>query len=167
MDEGQLRFILEELQFSSVFPNEVLRQLAETAEVRSVAAGVPVFREGTTHDYLYLVHTGCVALEMCVPGRGTVRLLTVGPGEMVGWSALLHQNHMTASAVAVETSQLVVAPADKLRALCETSPEFGMHLMRRMAEALSRRLTATRLQLLDLFANAPTEIPLQNPKGQQ
>lgn len=96
---------------------------------------------------------------MNVPGRGAVRILTLGPGEMAGWSALLDQGKMTASAVAVQDSEVIVAAADKLRQLCETNHDFGYHLMRQMAAALSERLVATRLQLLDLFADAPPAPP--------
>jgi CRP/FNR family transcriptional regulator, cyclic AMP receptor protein len=102
---------------------------------------------------LYLVRHGRVALEMHVPQRGAVRILTTGPGEMVGWSALLDQGRMTTSALATEDTELVVVPADRLKELCESNSKFGYHLMKRMADALSKRLVATRLQLLDLFAD--------------
>ena len=36
---------------------------------------------------------------------------------------------------------------------------FGFHLMRQMAGSLSKRLVATRLQLLDLFSHTPSEVP--------
>jgi len=164
MDTRQLEYVLEELSFSAELPPNVLEQLAAESTIQRVAAGEIIFREGSTNDNLYLVRSGRVALEMSVPGRGAVRILTVGPGEMVGWSALLDQGRMTASAVVVEETDVVVAPAAQLRKLSETNREFGFHLMRQMADALSKRLVATRLQLLDLFAEAPADIPVNRPK---
>jgi CRP-like cAMP-binding protein len=161
MDASQLRFMLEELNFSAAMPVELLEALAAASTLRHLEAGTVLFREGSTSRDFYLIHEGCVALEMSVPGRGSIRILTVGPGEMVGWSSLLDEGRMMASAVVVEETQAVVASAEQLLALCETSPALGYHLMRRMAVALSRRLMATRLQLLDLFADTPAAVPVR------
>ena len=92
---------------------------------------------------------------MCVPARGCVRLLTVGAGELLAWSALLGRGEMTATATADEDTQVIAIPAPKLLDICESYPEVGYHLMRRLAHALSRRLLATRLQMLDLFSIEP------------
>jgi len=154
MDTNQLRFVLEELSFSADLPAAFLSQLAVDATLEQAPAGGLLFREGSQNDNLYLVRSGRLALEMNVLGRGAVRILTLGPGEMVGWSSLLNEGKMTASAVAVEDTEVVVAPADKLRALSEANHDFGFHLMRQMAAALSMRLVATRFQLLDLFADS-------------
>lgn len=165
MEANQLTFILEELRFSSVFPAEVLDHLAAESAVEQASAGAVVFREGQSYDKLYLVRSGRVGLDMNVPGRGAVRILTLGPGEMVGWSSLLDQGRMTASAVALEDTEFIVAPSSKLRELCEANHEFGFHLMRQMADALSKRLVATRLQLLDLFADSPSPVPVNTSEG--
>jgi hypothetical protein len=39
----------------------------------------------------------------------------------------------------------------KAISLCESDPRLGYELMRRTALALSKRLSAARLQLLDVF----------------
>ncbi|TXT27172.1 MAG: hypothetical protein FD138_2777 [Planctomycetota bacterium] len=43
-------------------------------------------------------------------------------------------------------------PGHQLQQLCQSDAEVGFHLMWQVASALSQRLVATRLQLLDLFA---------------
>lgn len=160
MDTEKLKFVLEELHFSSALPSATVDHLAEASTAQQVPAGAMVFREGGPNDNLYLVRSGRLALEMGVPGRGAVRILTIGPGGMTGWSALLDpRKKMTTSAVALEDSEVLVAPADKLLELCEADHGFGFHLMRQMAGSLSKRLVATRLQLLDLFSHAPSEVP--------
>jgi len=60
---------------------------------------------------------------------------------------------MTATATAMDDVRAVSTSGEAILALSETDHEFGYRFMRRMAEALSRRLLATRLQLLDLFAD--------------
>jgi len=166
MDTKQLSFVLQELRFSADMPHNVLEQLAAESTMRRMSAKAVVFREGGENDNLYLIRSGRLALEMNVPGRGAVRILTLGPGEMAGWSSLLNQGRMTASAIVVEETEAIVAPANKLRELSEVNCDFGFHLMRHMADALSKRLVATRLQLLDLFSDAPAAISANRPKGE-
>jgi CRP-like cAMP-binding protein len=100
---------------------------------------------------MFLVESGHVALDMHVPGRGPVRILTVGEGELLGWSALLQDGPMTCAATALESTRLIAIPGAGLAALCEANQEIGYRVMRQMARALAQRLVATRLQLLDLF----------------
>ena len=112
MDTPTLKAALAELHFAADLPAEVLDRLSQVAIVELMAAGHVLFREGTQNRNWYLVSSGRVALEMNVPGRGAVRILTLGPGEMVAWSALVGEGKMTATAVAVEDSELVVVDAD-------------------------------------------------------
>jgi CRP-like cAMP-binding protein len=66
---------------------------------------------------------------------------------------------MTASALALEATQVVSIDADELLALCEQNHTLGYQVMRRMSHSLANRLIATRLQLLDLFADSPVPSP--------
>ena len=111
-----------------------------------------LFREGEQNGELFIVGKGSLALEMRVPQRGHTRILTLGPGDLVAWSALLGDGRMTTSAVAVEASELAAIPAERLLELWERQPRLGYVCMRAVAQAIARRLVGTRLQLLDLFA---------------
>jgi len=167
MEANELKYVLEELRFSAALPGEVIEHIAVHASLRTISPGEMVFREGQENDNLFLVRHGRIALEMSVPGRGPVRILTLGPGEMLGWSALIGEGKMTTSAVVTgEEAEVIVVPAARLTRECESNPRLGYHLMQRMAEALSRRLVATRLQLLDLFAQSPDELPSATVQGQ-
>jgi CRP-like cAMP-binding protein len=78
---------------------------------------------------------------------------------MLAWSALLGDGRMTVSAVAIEDTQLVAAKAQRLLDVWPSKLEVGYAVMSRMARALATRLTATRLQLLDLFADRGAGTP--------
>jgi len=164
VDDQALKTTLRSLQFSAGFPGDVIRQLAAISSTHEIDAGDTLFREGDLHEKLYLLVSGKVALKMLVPGRGEVCLLTVGLGEFLGWSGFLQQTAMTATAVATEDSKLVATPTRQLNDLCEANPSFGLQLTRRVAQALSRRLLATRLQLLDLFGDTPMAPPSNDPQ---
>jgi CRP-like cAMP-binding protein len=131
-----------------------VRKLSVIAFLEKWAAGEVLFSQSSHNDRFYLVVQGLVALDMTVPRRGPVRVLTVGPGEILAWSALLGSGTMTTAAVVVQDALLVALPGPPLRTLCQTDHEIGYLVMERVAQALSRRLLATRLQLLDLFTES-------------
>lgn len=153
MDRQQVRDMLAQLHFSAALPERVLDELAQAGQVQGFPAGTVLFREGTPNQNLYLISVGCVALEMQVPGRGRVRILSLGPGDVLAWSALLGDGEMTATAVALEDTQAISVSGRRMQEVCEANHDVGYALMHRISMALSQRLLATRLQLLDLFSN--------------
>jgi CRP-like cAMP-binding protein len=160
VDTQVLSRLLGELRFSAALPPDVLQRIAASAKLCGHSAGAVLFREGGQNDRLLIVCIGRVALEIFVPGRGNIRILSLGPGDMVAWSSLLSGGRMTTSAVAVEDTQIVSISAADVLAACESNHTFGYVLMRQLAKALADRLVATRLQLLDLFAETTSVTPL-------
>lgn len=146
---------LQSLSIAEGLPEAVIMQLTASASLENVSAGTILFREGVEHDAFSVIIGGHVGLEMNVPGRGGVRILSLGAGDILAWSALLASGRMTASAVTMSDVQLLTFRGSELCRLCESNHELGFHLMSRVAAALSRRLLATRLQLLDLFSTRP------------
>ena len=148
--------VLEWMQAIGFLPElsrEDLEKVARLATVVEATPGTVLFREGDVADQISLVTKGIVALDMNVPRRGPVRILTVGPGEIIGWSPLFSLDQkMTASATVVSEAVLVSIPGRQLAELCEADSDVGYAVMRRMAMGLAQRLLATRLQLLDLFS---------------
>jgi CRP-like cAMP-binding protein len=142
---------LEKLDFFQGFPPDYLKPLAAVAEMVSVPADEVLFREGEKSARIYVVISGKVALETWMRGNGPTRIQTVGPGKLLGWTPILTQQPMTAHAVALEPCRLIAINAMQVLEACTENPRFGMELMRRTAIALSRRLNATRQQLLDAF----------------
>lgn len=152
---------LAEMRLYSGLSESVLSQLADMAELRRFGSGEVLFHEGAGCGDLFLLRHGKVQLQMRVPGHGSIPILTLGPGQLVAWSALLGTGEMTTSAVALEETEAFAMPADKLKELCEQDRDFGCQFMERLAGALARRLVATRLQLLDLFASETPRISVK------
>ncbi len=142
---------LATLQITAGLPDGVRDALAETATERCFAVGEYLCREGESTPELFLIANGHVGLDMLVPGRGQVRVLTLGPGEVLAWSAVVGNHGSTATGVATSDVRTIVFPDDALLNLCQTNRDVGYLVMRELAKAISRRLVATRLQLLDLF----------------
>ncbi len=124
--------------------------LAEMATVEEVPAGGLILEEGDPADCVYLVAEGRVTLCMRLPGRSETCILTLGEGELLGWSGLL-QRRWVATARAAEPTTLVRFPASELLALCERDHHVGYAIMSQAFEEVADRLHQTRLQLLDMF----------------
>ena len=152
-------------EFLRAIPRQLIPQLTDLAQVRVYPPGVILFHEGVVHREFHIVASGHVRLDMAVSGRGRVPILSVGPGDVLAWSALIQQKVMTSTAVTQEPVRTIAFDGDALRQLCERNHEIGYYVMRQLAAALSHRLVATRLQLLDLFADQVPSIDTASAVG--
>jgi CRP/FNR family cyclic AMP-dependent transcriptional regulator len=142
---------LREIRFLQELPDALLSQYVTISHIEEFPAGTAIFRQGDPARTIYLVCTGNVSLEICAPGVGCRRILTVAPGELLGWSPVLGQERLTATARTLSATSVVAADGEKLLALCDRNPRFGYEFMKRAAMAIAQRLNATRLQLLDVY----------------
>ena len=120
-----------------------------------VPEGAYLIHEGQIANKFFLVRTGRLTLEMDVPPRGTVRIQTVGPGEVLGWSWLISPYRWHFSACAVAEVRALALDGECLRNKCEKDHDFGYEMLKRLAQVMERRVDATRMQLLDLYGMMP------------
>lgn len=139
------------LLFESLEPQH-LDKVVALAQEMSWPEDRVIFREGEPDDRLYLVLEGLVALEISIPGRGRATILTVGPNEVLGWSAAVPEvEKKTASARTLQPTRAIAIGAAALYAACEQDHDLGYHVYRALASVIASRLKATRLQLLDVY----------------
>ena len=132
-------------------------RLAGLADLASIPAGTVVLREGAEVDSFGVVVNGRLSIRLAVPGRGSVTVLTIEPGDCVGWSALVPPHRATSTVIAIEPTTVVSFDGPALRAAIDADPALGVAVLWRVLDAVSRRLTATRTQLLDLFSQTDRE----------
>jgi CRP-like cAMP-binding protein len=118
-----------------------------------VEAGERLFREGDPADAFFLVRRGLVALETYVPNRGQVTVVTVGPGELCGWSWLVPPHRWRLTARAVEPVRAVEFDGECLRRKGEQDPAFGYALLTRIAGDLADHLQSAYIQVLDVYGD--------------
>ena len=153
-NQQELVQALQAIPWFQVMTPEHFNKIVSIAKIFRYEPGQVIFHEGDKEDYLYVVLEGRVAIEISVPGRGRMRILTADAMDEVGWSAVTPVvRQRTAGARAVLPSRLVAFDASELRRMCEEDHDFGYYVMRRMANLVAGRLLTTRLQLLDMFAN--------------
>ena len=138
--------------FGAGLPEAARAQLADLAELTSYPAAAVVIREGARVDSFGVVVDGRLAIRLNVPGRDVVTVLTVEPGDFIGWSALVPPHRATSTIVALEPTTVITFDGSKLRSALDADPQLAAAVLPRVLEAVARRLAATRTQLLDLFA---------------
>lgn len=149
---GSLATRLGSTWFGAGLSSHARERLAALAELREVDPGAVLLREGADTERFGVLLRGLLALRVAVAGRGTATLMTVEPGDIFGWSAAVPPYRATSTVVALETSEVLLLEAGALRGLLHDDEALALTLYPRVLESVSRRLTATRTQLLDLYA---------------
>jgi CRP-like cAMP-binding protein len=114
-------------------------------------AGQVIFREGEEANQFYLVREGKLAVELFAAERGAITILTVGEGEVLGWSWLVSPYRWKFDARALEPTRAITLDGKCLRTKAEQDHDLGYELLKRVAHIMEERLQATRLQLLNVY----------------
>jgi CRP-like cAMP-binding protein len=113
-----------------------------------------IISEGDEANTFFLITEGRVALEAFHLERGAIVIQTLGPGDVLGWSWLVPPYRWRLDARALEETHAFALDGRFLRARCEEDPELGFELLKRFAAVVEQRLSATRLQLLDVYSRS-------------
>jgi len=92
-----------------------------------------------------------VALQIFSERRGALTILTLGEGEILGWSWLFPPYRWKFSARTLEPTRVFAIDGQCLRAKAEQDHELGYELLKRFAYVVEDRLEAMRLQLINVY----------------
>ena len=102
----ELRSLLVARHFPEPFPLAVADELVDVLDHVQLRTGEVLLRQGDAGDDLYVVLAGRLAISIERPGAGSALIDEIGPGGLVGEMALLTGQPRTATARAVEPSDL-------------------------------------------------------------
>src|SRR5271157_4004017 len=102
--------------FAAELSPETQEHLARMGEIQDFEAEEVILHEGDDAKEMGILLTGRLALRTFVPERGPVTILSVEPGDIFGWSAVLPDTQAQSTVVATEPSQALVIEGVKLRA---------------------------------------------------
>ena len=103
---------------------------------RDFAPGDKVFSLGEPGDSLYIVGTGSVELFVKDNAGSKIVLALCGPGEVFGELSLFDGGARTASAVALESSTLLVLDRDDLLTFLRRHPDAALDLLTTMGQRI-------------------------------
>jgi len=134
-----------------VLSDAELKALSARAIMRTFAKNTVVVSEGDRADSLYIVLSGRVRVYVSDDQGKEMFLSESGKGEYFGEMAL-DEGPRSASVITLEPTRLLVVPKDDFAAFLAKSPEFALHLVRKLIRRV-RALThdVKSLALMDVY----------------
>ena len=125
--------LLTDLKFFSLYDEEDRVAFSKVVDQKSLASGATLFERGDPGDALFIVVSGRVELSMRnVTGERFV-LNVAERGDFFGELSIADMGPRTATAVAMEDSELIVLSRDNLRLFFQRRPEAALDLIAAMA----------------------------------
>ena len=149
-ESTELLAALKDVELFQGVADDILQEIASQAKIVEFQAGDQIFRENDRADNVYALIQGAVSLVICRPNVGCRQLVTLGAGELLGWSPLVNRERLSATAEVREPARVIEIPGKHIAQVCRDNPAFFGEFMQRVAQIVSDRLNATRLQLLEL-----------------
>ncbi len=146
--------ILREHKFLAGVSPGTIALLSEKASLVSFEPGALLLREGEDASTIFLITRGRVAIEIHAPPLGPIVIDTVEPGHVVGLSWVAAPFRWQFDARALGPVEAVAVDTQDLRDDLAMHQEASAELHQRLSVVLLERLQATRIRLLDLYANA-------------
>jgi CRP/FNR family cyclic AMP-dependent transcriptional regulator len=148
---GTLEPIIAEHPFFSDMDDRYIQLLVGCASNVRFNAGHLIFREGEDANQFYVLRKGRVALQMATNKRGSLTVMTLQEGDVVGWSWLFPPYKWKFSARALEDTRALALDGKCLRDKSDRDHDLGYELLKRFVRVVEDRLQATRLQLLNVY----------------
>ncbi|HEX5825552.1 MAG TPA: Crp/Fnr family transcriptional regulator [Candidatus Limnocylindrales bacterium] len=155
MEGTSVSELLDGTWFAADMPDATRARLGELATVVDIPQGAIVVQEGLPCRAMGIVVDGRIALRLGLPGGEVRTILTVDPGDVFGWSAVLPPAIATSTGIAIVPSRAILIDGEQLRTAMSVDCELAAAIFHRLLVSVSRRLTATRVQLLDLYRVGP------------
>jgi CRP-like cAMP-binding protein len=112
-------------------------------ELMALPSGAVLFHLGAQAEHLYVVLRGRIRLTLPMQIRGREEDVLVeesGPGETIGWSALIPPCRYTLKASAPLETEVLALPREALRRHFADNPSTGAAVTQNVATLVGRRL---------------------------
>ena len=128
-----------------------LSDFAQHAVPRTFPKNTVVVTEGDRTDSLYIIVSGRVKIYVSDDKGKEIVLNESGPGEYFG-EMVLDEGPRSASVMTLEPTQFLLVPQEDFREFISKSPEFSLHLIRKLIRRV-RALTndVKSLALMDVY----------------
>ena len=145
--------VIDKLRHVDLFqglPDDELRGVGEVVTGLTAQEGDVVFAEGEPGDSFYVVSKGAVEISKSIQGDGSEKLAVRRAGEAFGEMALLNDAPRSATATALEETELLTLSRD------DFEPLIGRDsLAMRMLQVLSKALRALGVRFANLERGVP------------
>lgn len=121
-------------------------QITAISEIASVGTYAPtdeIFAQGDEAKAAYFIKFGSIRITQKTPSGDMLEIATLGTGSHFGEMPFLDGENRSATATAIEKTDVVEVPYDKLRELLAVNGPIAVHFYRELAHFLAGRLRIT------------------------
>lgn len=143
---------LEGLPLFNGLDREELGAIAGICEEGILEAGEIIFKDCSPGNEMYVVLKGKVSIRVeTITPNYKVGLTTAFPGEVFGEFSLLDSEPRSATATAVEPTEVLIVDGIKMLELFEQNSHIGYVVMTNLAKTLCSKIRKTNKRLLNLI----------------
>lgn len=125
-----------------------LKRIIDISHLVSFDAQKIIFSQGDREDFLYILLVGHVDLNEEVASQGIIKIDTIEPTQILGWSSVTPViRARTFTAITATSIRAIAIDACKLRELCDEDHEIGYIIYKHIANVVATRLLTTRLRI--------------------
>jgi len=124
-----------------------LDMIGEVASIETYSPGDDIFTQGDKAMALYVVKFGSVRILQRTHSGESIEVAALGAGSHFGEMAFVDGELRSASASAIEKSEIIYIPYTNLEKLLKTNPAIAVHVYRELAHFLCGRLRMTTQDL--------------------
>jgi CRP-like cAMP-binding protein len=139
-----------------------LSQLANFADLRRLASGTVVLREGEPTADAYLIESGKIRIQRKTP-YGQFTLATLRPGHLFGETSFVDGHPRSGDAIAIAETELLVLSPQALTEPMQQDQRFSVALYWAFWKSLSFKLRQTNEQLTRFFSESHKPLSSQPP----
>ena len=141
-DTESVRTILSEIAILGGFSDRQLSEIFKYLEEAVYEPGEYIFQKGDEPSYIYIVKKGKIDL-LITKQKVILKKKTLAAGDCFGEASLMAMHKHTATAIARETSEVMVLSRRALLQLRKEDSKLFSLLMMNIARELARRLELT------------------------
>jgi CRP/FNR family cyclic AMP-dependent transcriptional regulator len=161
MAEADTLELLRSHEFFKGIEQRFLEPLSNICRLVEFPTQTKIFAEFERAKDVYFIVDGQIYLAIC-DASGCRQITVIGKGDLLGWSPLVGRTRLFDTASTCTKVHALVFDGDELIGYCEKNTDFGFEFMRRAAVVLAERLSATRVQLLELSGVHLPKFPLES-----
>ncbi len=130
--------VLKQISFFKDLSNSDLKKLFSIAGLKKYAAGQMVFAKADLGNNFFIVKTGRIKIFTTVGGGKKKTFAYLKKGDFFGEMSLLGGRTRSASAQAVEDSEVLVISKKNFKRLIIENPDFSLNLLQTLVERLHK-----------------------------
>lgn len=157
---------LAKLEIFSDFTEEteenlrILKKISQLLEVKNIAPGDIIIKEGDFGDTLYILYEGTVQVRRNTLTNEQFAVVNLKAEQNVffGEVALIDNDKRSASVIAIDECKVLCLDGSKFQKLCDEEPLLGYRAITRIAKRIASSLRRSNKDMMTLYSALLDEV---------